>query len=655
MRVRAWWCLVFPACAVLAQSPDAGRRQFENRCAICHGGDGNGGEHAPGMVPRLAGRSDEELAAFIRTGLPSRGMPASDVPAGEMQELVAHLRTLRPPQRGGMTPVPGKVPTIDGQILEGLILNKGPEEVQLRTPDKRIHLLRKASGDRYRPVTSQADWPTYHGQVSGNRYSGLTQINKNNVSRLGAKWIFAFSDTARLQTTPLVVDGIMYVTSGNECIALDAGSGRQLWQFQRPRTPGLIGNAAGGFNRGVAVAGERLFMVTDNAHLLALNRFTGERAWETEMADWRQNYNATGAPLIVGNLVISGTAGGEQGVRGLLAAYDQETGKEVWRFWTVPLPGEPKSETWAGVGIAHGGAPTWYTGTYDPESGTIYWPTGNASPDLNGDLRPGDNLYACSILALDAKTGKLKWYYQFTPHDEWDWDATEPPVLVDMAWQGQPRKLLVQANRNGFLYVLDRTTGKLLQATPLVKKLTWAKAIGADGRPVLNPNQTPTPQGVKICPSMSGATNWYSTSFNPGTGLYYVQTLEDCAIYTKRPVEWGALRGFMGGSTRPGPDEPPGQKILRAFDLRTGQAVWELPQTGPANTWGGALSTAGGVVFFGDDNGSFSAADAATGKPLWSFMNNQSWHASPMTYQFDGKQYVAVAAGPNIVAFALPE
>jgi alcohol dehydrogenase (cytochrome c) len=251
----------------------------------------------------------------------------------------------------------------------------------------------------------------------------------------------------------------MYVTSGNECYALDAGSGRELWHFQQPLTDGLVGNARGNINRGVAVAGDRVYMVTDHAHLLALNRFTGEIVWNTQMADWRQNYNATGAPLVVNNLVVAGTAGGEQGVRGFLAAYDQETGEEAWRFWTVPLPGEPGAETWNGVDLLHGGAPTWMSGSFDPELNMVYWPTGNAGPDLNGDRRKGDNLYSASVVALDAKTGELKWHYQFTPHDEWDWDATQPSALVDAVWKGQPRKLMLHADRNGFFYVFDRTDG----------------------------------------------------------------------------------------------------------------------------------------------------------------------------------------------------
>jgi alcohol dehydrogenase (cytochrome c) len=452
--------------------------------------------------------------------------------------------------------------------------------------------------------------------------------------------------------TPVVVEGIMYVTGTNECYALDAGNGREIWRFQRPRTQGLVGNAAGNINRGVAVANDRVFMVTDHAHLIALNRFSGDLIWDIEMADWRQNYNATSAPLIVGDLVVSGTAGGEQGVRGFVAAYDQSTGKEAWRFWTVPKRGEPGSETWVGAGIDHPGGVTWMTGVYDPELRLVYWTTGNPSPDYNGDDRLGDNLYASSVVALDAGTGQLKWHYQFTPHNVWDWDAQQPTVLVDTTLDGQRRKLLVQASRNGFFYVLDRTNGKLLIAKPFVKSLTWAREIGADGRPVLVPGKVPTPEGTTICPSSHGASNWYSASYNPSTGLYYVQTLENCNIFVKNVSEWAAGRSYMGGSTRQSP-EGANQKILRAIDVKTGKIVWELPQTGPGQARGGTLATAGELVFFCDDQDRFMAVDASTGKPVWQFPFNGTFRASPMTYQFDEKQYVAIASGSNVVVFGL--
>jgi len=630
---------------------DTGRQLFVARCTGCHGTDGNGGELGPNIAVRIPSRTDRELTDVVRGGLVAAGMPAfGSLSEAELTELTRFLRSLRP--REGSGPARMKATVAGGGVLEGLVLNRSADDVQMLGDDRRIHLLRKA-GERYRAVTSQADWPSYHGQPSGSRYSTLTQIDKTNVSRVTPKWIFSLANASRLQVTPVVVEGVMYVTIANECYALDAGSGREIWHYERRRTKGLIGASAGGANRGVVVAGDRVFMVTDHAHLIALNRSTGALVWETEMADWKQNYYGTGAPLVVGNLVISGISGGDDGVRGFLAAYDRSTGKEAWRFWTAPQRGEPGSETWQGKAIDHPGAATWMTGTYDAELDTLYWPVGNPGPDLIGDDRLGDNLYSDSIVALDPKTGRLKWHFQFTPHDVWDYDAQQPPVLVDATWQGQPRKLLLQANRNGFFYVLDRTNGKFLLGKQFAKNVTWATGLTPEGRPIVAPNMEPTLEGKRICPSLDGAANWYSTSFNPITGLYYVQTNDKCGIFTRTNMDWEAGKGFMGGSFTSSPE--PAARVLRAFDIQTGRIVWELPQTGPADSWGGVLSTAGGVVFFGEESGSFMAADAATGKPLWSFQTNQLWKSSPMTYMFDNKQYVAIASGPNIIAFGLGE
>jgi alcohol dehydrogenase (cytochrome c) len=652
MRAVVILCVALLAGSIAgAQPADPGRTAWVSRCAGCHGTTGNGGELGPAIVARIPTRTDQDLTTLLRQGLPASGMPAfANLPDTETAALIGFLRTLRLP--GGSMPARARVTLVGGRALEGLVLNQSSADMQLLGDDRAIHLLRK-SGDQYRPVTSQADWPSYNGETAGSRYSPLTQINKGNAAKMAPKWIFSLPNTSRLQVTPVVVGGVMYVTSANECYALDAGSGREVWHYQRPRTKGLVGNAAGGVNRGVGVAGDRVFMVTDHAHLIALNRHTGALLWETEMADWHQNYNATGAPLPIGGLVVTGTSGGDEGVRGFVAAFEQASGREVWRFWTTPRPGEPGSETWQGKGIAHPAGTTWMTGAYDPQLETIYWPVGNPGPDLIGDDRIGDNLYTDSIVALDPKNGALKWHFQFTPHDVWDYDAQEPPALVDALWQGQPRKLLVQANRNGFFYVLDRTNGKFLFGARYVKNVTWATGLSPEGRPLTVPDMEPSLDGKRVCPSLDGASNWYSTSFNPITGLYYVQTNDKCGIFTRTPMEWEAGKGFMGGSFRQAPDEP-AQRILRAIDIHTGKAVWELPQTGAVNSWGGALSTAGGVVIFGEDSGALMAADAATGKPLWSFQTSQLWKASPMTYMFDDKQYVAVAAGSNIIAFGLP-
>lgn len=634
------------------RAAEAGRAQYESRCSRCHGENAAGGESGPNIQAAINARNDSELAALVREGRPATGMPSFTLTPEEMDQLIGHLRFLAPIGGAPPPPVRKTVRTTDGRTLEGLVLGEGTLDLQLRTDDKRVHLLRVA-GDRYRRVTSQVNWPTYHGSPSANRYSTLTQVDKRSVGRLRPEWIAALPNVPGLENTPVVVDGIMYVSSANEVVALDAGSGRTVWHFQRPRTKGVFGNAAGGFNRGVAVAADRVFLLTDNAHLLALNRFTGELLWETVMADFREGYNGTSAPLIVGALVVSGTAGGDEGARGFLAAFDQQSGKEVWRFWTVPKPGERGSETWTPEALAHPSASAWMTGSYDPELNIVYWAVGNPGPDLDGDERSGDNLYSDSVLALDATTGTLKWYYQFTPHDIHDWDAQEPLVLVDAKWQGQPHKLLIQANRNGFFYVLDRVTGGLLLAKPFVHKMNWAEGIDKNGRPILKPLPDQPGGGSYVCPGMVGGTNWFSTSFNPTTGFFYVQALESCNVFTVRHREWELGRLYMGGSSRAAANEA-AQKFLRAINIETGDVAWELPHTPMKSSFGGVLSTAAGLVFFGESSGAFVAADATSGKVLWQFQANQGWRTSPMTYLFDNKQYVAIAAGQSVIAFALP-
>jgi alcohol dehydrogenase (cytochrome c) len=556
-------------------------------------------------------------------------------------------------------PVDRSVTTTDGQTISGAMVNEGATDLQLREANGKIRLLRKADNGRYRAVTSQTDWPSYNGVPGGNRYSTLTQINKNNVAKLAPKWTFPFGAVTQIENTPIVVEGVMYVSSANEVWALDAGSGRQIWHFRRARTTPLAGNAALGFNRGVASEGERIFLLTDNAHLIALNRSTGQLLWETPMADSKENYNGTSAPLVAGGLVISGTAGGDEGVRGFVAAYDPASGKEVWRFWTVPRPGQPGAEevanTWQGANADHRSGATWMTGTYDADTGTLYWPVGNPGPDFDGTDRIGDNLYTDCVIALDVKTGKLKWYYQFTPHDVHDWDAQETPVLVDANWQGQPRKLLIQANRNGFFYVLDRTNGKLLLAKSFMHKLNWADGIGTDGKPILKELPKTADGNTYVCPGFQGGTNWFSMSYNPGTGWFYFNALERCNVFSITKGDWQAGRGFMGGAGRPAPGET-FEKFLRAVDIQTGEIKLDVPQVSRDTTAsGGVISTAAGLVFYTENSGAFIAADASTGKALWHFDTNQVWKASPMTYMFDNKQYIAIAAGQSILSFAVTE
>ena len=516
------------------------------------------------------------------------------------------------------------------------------------------------------------EWPSYNGHLSANRHSPLSQINAQTVARLEPKWTHEMGGTRALQITPLVIDGVMYMAAVNEVRALNATTGKQIWQFVRPQTPGLVptGDPAAGINRAIAVLGHRVFLQTDHAHLLALDRRTGQLLWDVEMADYRLNYGSTGALLIVNDLVIAGISAGDEGVRGFLDAYRASTGERVWRFWTVPARGEPGSETWIGKALEHGCATTWLTGSYDADAKILYWPTGNPCPDYNGEERKGDNLYSSSIIALDPATGKLRWHFQFTPHDLHDWDANQPPLLIDAEFRpstgargvpssaegrGRARKLLVLANRNGFFYVLDRLTGEILMAEPFVKRITWASGIGADGRPRLLPGYENSAEGTLTCPAVSGAANWPSSAFNPATGLFYVMASESCAVYRKNS-DWFELgKSFYGGTTKTAAIEG-GGKFLRALDLQTGKVVWEVPKIGGGVSASGVMSTAGGLVFYGDNtDGALIAVDARTGQRLWRFNTQQVWKSSPMTYAIEGKQYIGVVAGTTVRVFGLPD
>jgi alcohol dehydrogenase (cytochrome c) len=497
-----------------------------------------------------------------------------------------------------------------------------------------------------------ANWPSYNGDYTGRRYSSLREITVANASQLKAAWVFHPGNSQNLEVTPIVIRGIMYITASNHVFALDARTGRTLWHYQRAVSEGLLDDAATHKSRGVAVWHDSVYAETDDAHLLCLDARSGGLRWDVQYADKRKQYGATSAPLVVKDSVIVGTSGGDSGVRGFIAAYDAASGKLKWRFWTIPGPGEFGSSSWPGDLYLHGGATTWMPGTYDPELNLLYWTTSNAAPDYVGDARPGDDLYTACVLALDPDTGKLQWYFQFTPHDVYDYDATETPVLVDREENGATRHLLLQADRNGFFYVLDRTKGKFLRATPFVEKLNWAKAIDASGRPVLS-ERIPSAQGTYICPGITGATNWFSPSYNPETQLFYVMALESCDDYFAIPRRFIHGETFYNTGTKRRPDEH-SQKILLALSLADGKPAWRYPQVGRGNSWGGTLTTAGNLLFFGDDAESFEAVDAATGRPLWHFNTGQKFVASPMTYAVAGIQYVAIAAESDIFVFTLP-
>ena len=493
-------------------------------------------------------------------------------------------------------------------------------------------------------------WLTYSGDYTGRRHSPLTQITPGNVHRLVPVWTFQTGTTTRgrgFETTPLVVDGVLYVTGSNNLAwALDARTGRPFWQYRRNLPDDLTYGASAPVNRGFGILDNRLFMVTLDAHLLALDRRTGDVLWDVELADYREGYSATLAPLVIDGMVIVGNSGGEYATRGFIDAYDPATGERIWRFYTIPEPGEPGSDTWPadGEAAARGGGATWMNGSYDPELGLLYWGTGNPNPDYYGADRPGDNLYTDALVALEAETGRLRWHYQFTPHDVHDWDSNHVPVLADLEWEGHTRQVVMVANRNGFFYVLDRVDGELLLGVPFTAT-TWAREIGADGRPiVLN-------DGSNGClPDPWGGTNFYPPSFDPEREIFFVTARETCATFVPQEPELVPGEASFGGVVWV--DQDAGYGALRALDPRTGALEWEFRY--PSPTFGGVTSTASGVVFAGDHQGNFMAFDARSGENLWHYQTgSRIWGAAAMTHMIDGRQHVLIASGTTLVAFAL--
>ena len=491
------------------------------------------------------------------------------------------------------------------------------------------------------------NWMTYSGGYSGQRFSKLDQINTGNAPSIVAKWVYQTAATGKFETTPLVVDGILYATAQDDrAFALDAHTGRPIWMYQR-QLPGDIRPCCGRVNRGLAILGDKVFLGTLDAHVIALDAKTGAVVWDVTASDYRTGHSFTVAPLAVKNLIVIGISGGEYGVRGFIDAYDATTGARKWRFYTVPGPGEPGHDTWEGDSWKVGGAPAWNTGTYDPATNQIFWPTGNPSPSNRGEGRAGDNLYSNSLLALNADNGKLNWYFQFTKHDEHDWDATQVPVLIDAAG----KKLIAQADRNGYFYVIDRTNGKLSAATPY-GKMTWSDSKDAEGRPVANKNASPTLEGHTVCPGALGTTNFMPPTYDPQSGLFYVTARDQCDIFSTAPQPYEAGHAFYGSAYFPSEEAEPYLGFLKAIDPATGEIKQKFQHTSP--TWSGVLSTAGGLVFSGDAEGNFIAFNAASLKPLWHFQMGGAVYAAPIAFAVDGKEYVAIAAGTAVYAFGLP-
>jgi PQQ-dependent dehydrogenase (methanol/ethanol family) len=658
-----------------AADPKAGEAIFfgDGQCGLCHIARGRGTSYGPNL---------SNIASRLRPADLRRAVldPASSVPPG-WGTVAVRLK--------------------NGTKLQAFARAQGSHDLVLQTGDGKLHLLMDSeyasvipdpapamppyqgtqaqqrdlfaylgtlNGIAEGPLTApqpaipaaqveatmhpkKGDWPNYNGALGGNRNSPLAQIDLANAASLELQWTYAIPFNG-LETTPVVIDGVMYATGNNQVYALSGLTGREIWRYERPKSPSskISGDAAIGVNRGVAVLGDRVFYMTDDAHLIALDRLTGGLLWDVATPEGSGQFGATAAPLVVGDLVVTGVSGGDNGIRGFVAAYKANSGELAWRFWTIPKLGDtgPVADTWKGDALGLGGGATWTTGSANADGSVVFWPIGNPHPDTDGDDRLGSNLYTNSDVALDARTGKLLWYYQFTPHDLHDWDANQPVVLVDDMWHGQQRKLLLHANRNGFLYVLDRTDGTPLMASRMVDKLTWASGIDPKTwTPVLLPANETTTKGVATCPAVRGATNWYSTAYSPATRLYYVMTVEDCTVYRKAE-DGGYSRYFDPAS--------PAKKILRAFNIETGKVAWQIDLPGPVQSnYAGVLSTAGGLLFFGESTGGFAAVDARTGKYVWHFETNHAIKASPMTYAIDGRQYVAIASGADILSFALPQ
>ena len=510
------------------------------------------------------------------------------------------------------------------------------------------------------------NWLTYNGDYMSQRYSRLDQITPDNVTNLELKWILQNQVFGAWQSNPIIVDGVMYVTERpNSVMAVDASTGRVFWKFRH--TPSENSRVCcGANNRGVAVLDDRVFMGTLDARLIALDRINGQPLWNAEVADVNLAYSVTMAPLVVKDKIIIGVGGGEYGIRGYVAAFDAETGEQAWKTYTIPGPGEPGHDSWEGDDWEHGGASVWITGSFDPELNLTYWGVGNPGPDWNAGQRPGDNLFSDSVIALDADTGELEWYFQFTPNDGYDYDSVQVPVLADMVWRGEPKKVMMWANRNGYFYVLDRVTGLFLEGKPFVT-VNWSSGLDENGRPI----PTPQPEGMPTYPGNQGGTNWYPPSYSPRTGLFYFSAWENYAtIYRAEESEYVPGQAFLGGGfsvLAPSPDAPTigigrtnpinnwtdevGYASLKAMDPQTGEAVWSYNQYDVSDS--GMLTTATDLLFTGGREGYFHAIDARSGNLIWNVNLGGQIVMAPVTYMVDGIQYVSVISGNGLSTFAL--
>jgi len=601
----------------------AGADAFRRQCSSCHGVDAHSGTVGPNLFTSssLRGRSDWSLYRSIVHGIPGTAMRAHDLAPKTTWQLVTYIQSLR--TRDSVAPVGRAISVPFSKLLDG--------------------------------TTDSSSWNTYSGNYQSHRFSPLRAINTHSVRRLRMAWQYQSAATeTKFEATPLAIGGVLYFTEApGNVVAIDAADGSLRWRYTRPIPDGLS-LCCGAVNRGLAALDSLLYFATLDAHLIALDARNGLVVWDQVVADWHDGYSITGAPLAIDNKVITGVAGGEFGARGFLAAFDATQGKQIWRFWTVPSPGQQGADSWSGDAWKHGGAPTWLTGSYDPALNLIYWGVGNPAPDFNGDDRAGDNLYSNSVIAVNADSGTLRWHFQFTPHDEHDWDAVQIPILIDARFRGVQRPLMAWANRNAFFYLLDRQTGKFLLARPFARQ-SWAVSIDSNsGRPHVVPGARPSRQGTLVYPAVGGATNWWSPSYSPRTGLLYVPVHEGSSIVFNDQAKYEGGETYLGSvSQEPGE----AQSSVRAIDPLTGAIRWQHafePATETHLGIGGILSVAGDLVFVGSGR-TFYALDAKTGAELWRFNTGGRISAAPITFVTSGKQYVAIAAGRALIAFALEE
>jgi alcohol dehydrogenase (cytochrome c) len=601
----------------------AGARIFRERCTGCHGSDGSGSPHAPSLTRSEYKHGDSDLAIYqvLRDGIPGTAMPSAVLPLRELLQVTAHVK-----------------------MLQAHLSEDHKAEAS--------RLAIQVSNERLQTAGTNTDeWLTYSGSYNGWRHTALAEITPANVVQLRIRWIKQFDiNDPNIEATPLVIDGVIFmVADPGHVLALDAKTGDVIWEYRRP-IPADLPLCCGRVNRGLAVHGSTIFFGSLDGYLVAINAQDGKVIWQTLVASPSGGYSSTGAPLVVNSSVVVGIAGGEFRIRGFLAAYDVSTGQQQWKFDTIPGPGEVGHETWENDAWRTGGGPTWNTGSYDPSTGLLYWGVGNPSPAYSGDARPGDNLFTASVIALHVSTGKLAWYFQFTPHDEHDRDAAQTPVLANLLIKGVVRKVICWPNRNGFYYVLDRVTGEFLVGVPFVE-IDWAEGLTSAGRPILADVAKVSTAGRRTRPGINGGVNWQNPAFNQSRGSIFVPATESSSVFTKLPPDkvmgGGKNELFIGSGWS---QITPATNEVLALDAATGQRKWKY--SSPPGNYSGLLSTEGSLVF-GASGGVFFALNADTGREVWRISLGGNTKSAPISFTVDGRQVIAVAAGRALFVFGL--